>query len=119
PLGSVAAFLVSRGVNCCPQSRRRQRIRGYLVVVNKKNRRLIHTERCSALSVSNYPSVDLLAIHVFFEAFHIESGRFCEVFESFSHIRCTGPNKSIVVKQIVHFPKMALQSGGFGCTRSV
>ena len=57
------------------------------------------------------------AFHVLFKLIDVEPNRPCVGFEQFARIRSLAPSSLFSIQRVVHFPKVALQPGGFGCQR--
>src|ERR1044072_7324912 len=69
-----------------------------------------------ALAVRKDSLRDEVAVHVAFVALNIETKLFRVAFKDGAHVKLFLPIVLMLVDQIVHLPKLALQSGGFsGC----
>src|SRR5438876_2952140 len=87
--------------------------RADLVIINKEGRSALHSKRTTALVIGIDPQFGLLSVDVLFELIYIEPDHSCIRIEQFTSVVGFAPNRLLSIKQIVHFPKTALQTGGF------
>src|SRR6266511_3771947 len=93
---------------------RRERFKGNFTAIKKDCRRARNSQRMAALAVEKDTPLHYFAGIVSPELVHIQANPGCIPFEDRTHIKSTVPGFLVFIERVVHLPKLALQSGGFG-----
>src|ERR1051325_916065 len=92
----------------------RERFKRPLAAVHKNRRRSVHSQRMRAFSVEEDAAFDCLVIVVAPKLFHVEPDPGRVAFKDRTHVKRLMPILLVFVNHVVHFPKLTLQSCGFG-----
>src|SRR6266545_1013485 len=93
---------------------RRERFKGNFTAIKKDCRRARNSQRMGALAVEKDTPLHYFAGIVSPELLHIQPNPGCITFEDWTHIKSIVPGFLVFIELVVHLPKLALQSGGFG-----
>src|SRR5207247_1470017 len=87
---------------------RRQRFKWDFASIQVKGWRPVHAQSMTALAIKKNTLRDRFSRAIASEFFHVQSNFGCKAFKDRTSIECVMPGLLVLVKQIMHLPKLSL-----------